>query len=277
MNFSLVCPIKDEVNLIPVTLPSFYAVDPAEVILCLDDPAPPDVVETINQVAARHSRTSTTRIIKVKPNSEYTYQQAWIRRTGFTAAEHNRILNSDIDLLLNRNVLKLVEAVGKNNVGLASINKKSKTNTIGTSLQQLQMLLRYYLLNGVRSTKRTFFTGLYALWRPYWIDSEPPEKIKRFLGIKQIWRGEKPWLDTTLKPRGEDSHLKECMQKRHRCIFFPEVGATILRENPRYNRYLQYMYGQHAGMNGGSLRGAIQHSLVRHRTDYLRGYLEVKA
>jgi len=141
----------------------------------------------------------------------------------------------------------------------------------------MQLKLRHHMLKNVRSLKRTFFTGLYALWRPYWLDSEPEEEIKKFIGVKQIWRGTHTWRNYKEKPRGEDSFLKECLQKKHRRIYISDVGAIILRENPDYLRYLYYTYGQHAGLNGGKLRNAISYTLRYRRTDYLKGYLEVKA
>lgn len=36
--WSLVCPIRDEVDLITKTFPSFHTVNPSEVILCFDNP-----------------------------------------------------------------------------------------------------------------------------------------------------------------------------------------------------------------------------------------------
>jgi len=279
MKFSLVCPIKDEANLIPYTLPSFYALNPSEVILCLDDPAPQNVVEAIERVARAHNEVAT-KIIEVAPNSEYTYQQAWIRRRGFMEAEHDRILNTDIDLVLTKNVLKAVERVGKNNIGLAAMAKINANNNIGNRLHRLQLLVRFHFLHknsrilftGLRT--RVFFTGLYALWRPYWLDSEPLDKIKRFIGVKQVWRGE--YQDVNGVPKGEDSHLKSCMLRKHRCIFISDVGGRIVRENPEYLRWLYRTYGRHAGLNGGGFVGAVVHTLLKHHSDYLRGYLEAK-
>jgi len=271
MKFSLVCPIKDEADLIPYTLPSFYALKPSEIILCLDEHPPKAVENAIYRLAKIHDNIDTI-ITEVSPNPEYTYQQAWIRRKGFLLAEHDRILNTDIDLILNRNVLKALEQVGKNNVGIASVAKRGNGNTFASHLHRIQLLTRYYLFHRFQ---RPFFTGLYALWRPYWQDSEPEDKIKRFIGVKQVWRGEHQTVNGL--PSGEDSHLKECMLKRHRVIFITEVGGTVIREDPEYLRWLYQMHGRHAGLNGGSLVSAVARTLTKHNSSYLRGYLEAKA
>jgi hypothetical protein len=50
VEFSIVCPIRNEVDLISKMLPSFYAPNPSEVILCVDKPAPKDVTKVIGEV-----------------------------------------------------------------------------------------------------------------------------------------------------------------------------------------------------------------------------------
>ena len=74
--FSIVCPIKDEVHLIPITLPSFYSVNPSEVILCLDKPAPKNVVEVIRKVARKCKAEKITKIIEVERRPDYKFHQA---------------------------------------------------------------------------------------------------------------------------------------------------------------------------------------------------------
>lgn len=268
MKFSVVCPIKDEVALIPLTLPSFYAVNPTEVILCLDNPKPPSVVEVIHKVAEAYGMEDKTRIVGVKRRSDFQYHQAWVRRKGFLEAEHDRILTVDIDLLLNRNVLTALEMVGENDVGLASIWKAKPLNSI---VHIYTRFTRFYTL----LRRRAGFCGLYALWRPFWLDSEPEDKIRQFIGIKQMWRGEHDMWNGDV-PRGEDSYLASWMKKKHRCIHLLSIGATILREKPEYLRWFQRVRGQHAVIEGKQLRYAVLHTLLRAEPEYFRGYIAQK-
>lgn len=267
MKFSLVCPIKDEVHLIPKTLPSFYKLNPAEVVLCLDNPEPPTVVDTVNEVAEAYNMEDKTRIIGVEHRDDYVYQQAWIRRKGFLSAEHDRILNTDIDLCLNKNVLKAVELVGKNDIGLASLSKAKPSNTFTNTYTRL---LRYYTI--LRAKAR--FSGLYALWRPYWLDSEPEHKIKRFIGVKQVWRGEHNMYNGGA-PRGEDSILNVYMKQKHRTVNLLDIGGTVLRENKEYLQWFQRVRGRYGRAKGESVRYAVLHALLRGEPAYLKGYLEV--
>lgn len=267
MKFSIVCPVKDEVDLIPLTLPSFYAVGPSEVILCLDNPKSPLVVDVIHEVAEACGMEDKTRIVGVEHRSDYQYHQAWVRRKGFHEADCDRILTTDIDLLLNRNVLKAVSMVGKNDVGMASLCKTKPLNSLTHAYTRLA---RFYTL----LRRKAGFSGLYALWRPYWLDSEPEEKIQQFIGIKQMWRGEHDMWNGDA-PRGEDSYLKKWMLLKHRCVHLLSIGATVLRENPEYLRWFHRMRGRYAVGEGKLLRYAVLHALLRGEPNYLKGYLEV--
>lgn len=229
---------------------------------------PPKLVDAINEVADNHDAEDITRIVGVEHREDYAYQQAWIRRKGFLEAEHDRILNTDIDLLLNRNVLKAVNMVGRDGVGLVSL---SKTKPCSNLVNAYIRVTRYYTV--LRQKGR--FSGLYALWRPYWLDSEPEEKIQQFIGVKQVWRGEHNMYNGGA-PRGEDSILNVYMKRKHHTIHLLDVGATVLRENNHYLKWFQRVRGRHGAKHGKSIWYAVLHVLLRGEPEYLKGYLEVK-
>jgi len=66
-----------------------------------------------------------------------------------------------------------------------------------------------------------YFTGLYALWRPFWLDSED-DGIKTLENPKTAPFFHGAWGGYM----GEDTYLKYCMDKKHDCVFLPDVGAT---------------------------------------------------
>jgi len=278
VEFSIVCPIKDEVDLIPKTLLSFYAVNPSEVVLCVDRPAPKEVVDIVDKVAKGSKAEDMTRIIEVGRNPDYAFHQAWVRRKGFLEATHDRILTTDIDLILNKNVLKGVELVGNDDIGLVSCSKFYSPRGLGglwramahISLSRLVYpLWRRYRGEGL---KMSTFTGLYALWRPYWLDSED-EGIKSLENPKTaLRRGEEPVVGEKVC-MGEDTYLRDCMEKCHKIVYLRDVGAFSIGRQLQDHPHVQFERGRYYLVRGRSTLGAIFTSVVRIQPHYLRGYL----
>lgn len=281
MNFSIVVPVKDEVDLILRTLPSYYAVNPNEVILCLDKPAPKQVVEVIGKVAKSCNAEDVTRIVEVERRLDYKYHQAWVRRKGFLEAKHDRILTGDIDLVINRNVFKAVRMVGKNDIGLVSLSKMRAPNSLlnlyrlfGTGI--LQKYIHYFAeaYRG-RGIATTTFTGLYALWRPYWLDSESEEGIKNLVSSKTALRkGEKvKWSMQTFRSAGEDTFLRDCMIKKHKLVYLKDIGAIVLTDPLEDRPEVQFKQGIYFALKGRNLIGALTRTVFRGQPHYLRGHL----
>lgn len=261
--FSIVCPIKDEVDLMQSSLPSFYSVNPDEVILCVDDPPEEKVIEAIGVIAKYHHCGSKTRILKVLRNPSYNYHQAWVRRCGFRAARNDVILTSDIDLVLNKNVLKTVEKVGKDNVGLCSCSK-------GYGGHRLFNILGYNVF--LRLHRTGTFTGLYAFYRPFW---EETEDVKDAMELKTL---KKSNLGTVAsgKPRrylGEDTLLLVSMQKKYRTLFVKDVGCVCLTPFSYDIPRLQFEMGRFARASRVTMKSLLLTTFLFGRPHYMRGYL----
>jgi hypothetical protein len=253
--FSLVCPIYKEADLIPITLPSFYSVNPDEVILCFDNPPDNGTLDISRKVSARYS--IPTRFLFVDRNAEYKYHQAWVRRKGFLEAKYDRILTADIDLVINENVLKAVRLVGKDNIGLVSCSKRYPPksifklwNNVGHDLLEL--------------ARRSYFTGLYAIWRPYWLDSEDD-------GIKKIYNPKEIAIspDTII---GEDTYLRDCMRKKHRVIYLNDVGAFDLTYRLNDKPKMQFDLGRVYAREGLSNFRVLVKVFLYGRTKILSGW-----
>jgi len=276
INFSIVVPVKDEVDLIPRTLPSYYAVNPSEVIICTDKPTPRNVRQVIQKVAVACDALDITRIVEVERDPDWKFHQAHVRRTGFKKAKHDRILTVDIDLVINRNVLKALKPLGKNNIGLVSCSKfyypKSLLDLWRIGATTFLRKIVHRILDSFMEI--TLFTGLYAVWKPYWLDSEPEEKIKKHLNPKQFYRGERAGeVPADMNPTGEDTHLRDCMSEKHDCIYLRDVGAIILRDMYENVPYVQYMKGQYFRRRGRSLLIVIGRTFLRGQSHYLLGFI----
>lgn len=281
VEFSIVTPIKDEKHLIPRTLPSYYEVNPSEVVLCFDKPAPKDTLTVAKKVIEACNAEEITKIIEVERNPEWAFHQANVRRTGFREAMYDRILTTDIDLIVNRNVLKAVNMVGKEDVGLVSCGKfRYPNNLVGfwramgyNVLRKSFVFLKKVQTGGLRMSA---FTGLYAMYRPYWLDSEDEEGIKRLVNPKQVFRGETIPEGGVLWHTGEDTYLRDCMMKQHRVITLSDVGAICLTDRLEDVPWVQFESGRYNATRARSMLGAIVHVVAYAHPHYFRGFIYEK-
>jgi len=279
MKFSVVVPVKDEVDLIRQTLWSYYAVEPSEVLICTDKPCAKNVRKVINEIAESYHMKDITRIIEVERDPKWNFHQAHVRRTGFKKAKYDRILTVDIDLVINRNVLRALKLVGKNNVGLVSCSKFRYPKSLVDLWRTGTITFLRKIVHGMLDPfmEITIFSGLYALWRPFWLDSEPEEKIKKLVNPKQFYRGEYAGeVPADVDPTGEDTHLRDCMLEKHRCIYLRDIGAIMLRDVYEDVPYVQFMKGQYFRRRGRSLLVSVGRAFLRAQPHYLAGYLRTE-
>jgi hypothetical protein len=246
VNFSIVCPIRDEVDIVPITLPSFYSLNPSEVILCLDKPAPQKLVDVIGKVTDLLGVSGITKIIEVEHDKEYNWQQAYIRRSGFLKASNDIILTSDIDLVLDPRIKNYLGLI-KDDVGLVSFNKVAYPITIRSAIgNAIQKIWRH-----------ESFTGLYAFSRKAWLETEDIEHLKH-----QI-------------TRAEDTHLDYYLTKKYKSRFIGNLENLCLR--PKEGKQYQYMQGVNRWLiRKQSLVRMILTSILYFRPYAFVGYMHAK-
>lgn len=242
MKFSIVCPIKDEVDLIPRTLPSFYSVEPDEVILCLDKPAPRNVVAVIENIVNKLEVRNVTRILEVERNPNYRFHQAWVRRSGFRSARNDAILTSDIDIVLDPKMKEFFKLL-RGDVKIVSFAKFSAT-WHGALAYLVQ---RFY-------TQRSF-TGLYLFSRSAWLETEDESSVRKI-------------------PRGEDTHLHDSLTKLYRDVFVANVKNMVVR--PKESIRYQFMMGWNRWRTRTPIWRAVTSGLLYYRPYILVGYLDAR-
>jgi hypothetical protein len=249
--FSIVCPIKDEADLIPKTLPSFYNVNPSEVILCVDKPAPQDVVKMISKISKACIAEDKTRIIEVERDPEYKFHQARVRREGFFQAKFDKILTVDIDIKIDSNIKKYFSHV-KGNIKLVSFAKSSYPVNCRYIISKL--IQKAYKI--VKQKEYKSFTGLYFFSKKAWMETEDPTSLKKI-------------------PRGEDTHLYQHLKKKYETIFVDEVKNICLR--PTETTKYHYLIGVTKWrIRRDPLWRVILHSALYFRPKVVIGYLEAK-
>jgi len=251
VEFSIVCPVKDEVGLVPKTLPSFYDINPSEVILCVDKPAPQDVIAMIAKVARACNAEDKTRIIEVERNPEYSFHQAYVRRTGFLKAKCDKILTADIDIIVDKNIEKYFSLV-EGDTKLVSFAKSSYPPNLRYIVAHL--IQKVYRL--VKHKAYESFTGLYFFSKKAWMETEDIDSLKRI-------------------PRGEDTHLHEYLRKRYKTVFIDDVENICLR--PMETRKYQYFVGVTKWRTRKDpFWRVIVHSILYFRPYSIVGYLAAK-
>ena len=276
--FTIVAPIKDEVERLRRSLPTFYEIGPDEVIICTDDPSPKLIKEAVKELAIQYNMVDKTKVLPVPRNPEYKYHQAWVRRSGYRSAKNDIILTSDIDLYLNKNVHKAIRLIGKDNIGLVSLSKfrppfnlESFVRTIGEFFLRILYIL---LLKNIRSTsglKMTLFTGLYALYKPYWLDSEGDDIKKMEPPFHKVDFGAK--INKESFNMGEDTFLRDSIEKNHRTITLSTIAGVIMDREKHNHPKMQFERGRYNAKRGRSFLGAIVHTVIHIEPNYLKGFL----
>jgi glycosyltransferase involved in cell wall biosynthesis len=255
VDFSLVCPVNREKQMLLRTLPSFYQVEPSEVILCFDKEKDEETYDIARQVTQRFP--IETRFLFIDKNPDFKWQLPWIRLEGLRSAKHDRILTVDADLVINKNVLKALRLVGQNNVGLVSCSKDFPQ-------KELSQIWRAIARKVVGFVYPWQFSGLYAFWRPYWLDIDE--------GIKSLPKPDNS-SDMTI---GDDVYIRDCIKRHHRAIHLRNICAVCVSACDEDKPTRQFQAGRYYAEHGYSIFQILLKSLLYLRFYVLLGWLYEK-
>jgi hypothetical protein len=259
VKFSVVVDVAEsDAQLVTRSLPSWLALGSVDVLVCVDSPVSANLRGAIDLAARGDLRL---RVVEVPRDPQWLFHQANVRRTGFRAARCDRILTGDVDVIPNRHCLKALNLVGTRNIGIVSLSKRRGGGTIGEFVRNVSKAVVR------RTTGRTYFTGLYALYRPYWLDSEVEEEVMR------IPHPESPGFEKGKYPyRGEDAILRDYMTRKHSVVYLPEVGGTDLRTALGDRAVGQVKLGVKYALDGRPLDYVLIRSLMYARGKTMGAY-----
>ena len=245
LKFSVVVPAHPkDIGIMPKTLPSYLALKPDEMLLCLDEPIPQDFFQIVAKITDEYSSCYKLRIVPVPKDSTWKDQQMRARRTGFMNAKNDRILTGDIDLVVNRNVFKALELLGKDDIGLVSCTKfRYPSNFLHLLRLMGENFLKLYVHRFVKGLSVTTFSGLYAIWRPFWKDSEPIEEARNYSMVKRKIRDGQPLRLSDLSVAGEDTFLRDHMMKKRKVVYLPNIGGYVTSDPLDDTPLMQYVKG----------------------------------
>lgn len=273
--WSVVVPVKNETDKLYHNLISLCKLNPSEIIICTDEPAPRSIVKLVDIISHRFELGEKIHVLPVARNDDYLYHQARVRRCGFLKAKNDIILTADVDLIVNKNVLKGLELIGKNKVGIATFAKlrlsdKSLTSYGRLFTTTLMRWLHYLLFRHIREGKLlSGFTGLYWLYRPYWKDTEG-NSIK---SLPVPLGKEKKTSKNIVHNTGEDVHLRNQMIKKFKSVFIARIGAKVISDERPHEEVRQIIHGKSSAQLEKSIFGVLVHSLFYIEPLYFKTYL----
>ena len=229
-------------------------------ILCVDYPLSERLLEAIRTA----SRDPRVRIVEVRPTEDWLFAQAYVRRSGFRASKYERILTGDVDIVVNKNCLKAVERVGEENIGIVSMSKRRGAGTLGELVRNVSKKVVKVM------RRRAYFTGLYALYRPYWLDTEIEEEVRKIPHPDSpgLLKGDAPYL-------GEDLILRNYMKRKHKVVYLPDVGGTDLRVSLEDRPSVQMKLGERFFHSGRRLTYVLTRSILYARGTMLGVYCDL--
>jgi hypothetical protein len=273
--FSVVVPIRNEVSLIPKTLPSYIALCPDELIICLDRPAPEDVLTSVKKVLDGCHFNNKTKILEID-SFGWRFKMAKVRRVGFLATSYDRIFTGDIDCVVNENCHKAIGAIGENNIAMASVTKFHLPKKLIDIYRLIGYgIIKVYIHRIAKKFGASSFSGQYALYKPYWLDvPEELEDAKKMFSVKQKMRqGKIEMTDMGLSSMGEDIHMREFIAKKHKVVYLSDIGAYVLSDPYENNPVVQFWKGTYFASRGRSLIISIARAFLRCQPYYLMGCL----
>lgn len=258
-DFSVLVDIAEkDVGLVPRVLPSWLALGAADVVLAVDEPASGALRVAIE---AASGGNPAVRILEVPEDRSWGFRMALVRRRGLKAARFDRILTGDIDIVVNSQCLKALRIVGEDDVGMACLEKRRGGGTVGEVVRNVSKKV----VKVVR--RRPFFTGLYALYRPYWLDSEVEEEA---MSVPSPYAGGQEFL-------GEDVMMRNAVRRRHKVVYLPVVGGTDVTISFEDRPSIQRKLGARYFTEGVGLAYVLTRSLMYARGTVLGTYLRLAA
>lgn len=209
-SFSVVVPILNDAELLPITLPSVLKLHPTEIVPVFGD-CTDKSPEIFMKICDKYDFKNLKPLFSKKRNPEYKFQLAYDRRLGFENTTYDTILNIDADLILDQKIKNIIQ---KFNGGLVSLGFKNYPRTLQDYIRKIT--------NPIRRSLKHEWTMTYIFSKKQWKKTENLEEVKNLIA-------------------GEDQHLKNAIKKKYPYKFV-ETNTIHLRpkENPRRHYVIGY-------------------------------------
>jgi len=243
MKFTVVSPIHNEERMIPMTLPSVYALKPNQVMLMFDR-CTDRSLQTAKKIADKLDSDKVTELIIVNhPSPDWRFRSAYLRRRAYQVAENDTILNTSADLQLDPKIRCHLNLLDR--FKILSFGYLDYPWTIQCFLRRI--ISEAIPLKG--------FGGLLAFSRKAWLETEDLEDLKK-------------------QPRAEDTHLQMAITSKYPRM---HINTRSLHLRPNENSLDHYNRGQAQWvMQRKTPLSAFTHSLFMVRPAVFTGYVHAR-
>ncbi len=237
----MVCPIRDDAQILRLTIRSIYELHPDEVLFAVDR-CSDDTAGVIEQARRLYGHRGTRAIAFTDEDGRgWRFRGAYLRRTLYELARNDIIVNTSADLNLDPKITEIVKQIPP--YGLISFGYMDRW-TLSTFTGRMHQIIR-----------RDGFGGLLAISRSAWRETEDLEDLK-------------------LIPQGEDDHLHRAIMSKYPTC---NVVTRSLHLRPNNNAKDDYLCGVDTWKQGRCGLRRVLYRVVRDmRPAFLVGYMHAK-
>jgi len=260
-DFSVVMPIHNESELLKLSLPSVFRLNPSETILLFDNCTDNSYNVAVEIAKGMNFFEKTVfKVVSEKEGNQFSFKPTFLRRLGYSMAKSNKILKTDADLVLDPKIRDYIPLLGKDNVGIITFEYLdypiSYRHMIKRLLEKMQIPLP-------QSEKWLGGNILFFL-----------EDWKKAFHTRQ--KNENKKVDLVKVKRGEDTLFhKLLLSERHRKSIIVLTNTLHLRpvESPKRH----YLRGQISwSVAKRSFPLILAQAIIFNRLNMIKGYLDAR-
>jgi len=260
-DFSVVMPIHNESELLKLSLPSVFRLDPAETILLFDN-CTDDSYNVAVEIAKRTNFFEKTifRVVSEKEGSDFSFRPTFLRRMGYSMAKCNKILKTDADLVLDPKIKDYIPRLGKDNIGIITFEYLDYPISYRHMIKRLLEKMRIPLPQSER-----WLGGNILFFLEDW---------KKAFHKRQEDENKK--VDLAKVKRGEDTLFhKLLLSERHRKSVIVLTDTLHLRpvESPK-RHYLRGQISWNVAKRSFPL--ILAQAIIFNRLNMIKGYLDAR-
>ena len=224
--FGVVMPMRDtprEREFAKQSIPSAVALQPAEMVVGIDDDPGADELE--EYILSLGDGFKGLRVVRVPRSDEWQFSLSNVIWNCYKSCKCDAVLVFDVDTVLRPVVLKGRDLVGRDSVAVVSFTKRLLCRTAGDRVRYMS-----YRLAVKRSSY--VFAGTYWLWRPYYFDAVDRD------GLSKIVNGIDTYMVHAINLDG-----------RYSIITLKDIGVKCLDYENEFYTWRQFADGVYWGAN----------------------------
>lgn len=260
-DFSVVMPIHNESEVLKLSLPSVYRLNPAETILIFDnctDNSYNVAVDIANKMDFFDKTIFKT--VNEEEGAEFSFRPTFLRRMGYLMAKCNKILKTDADLVLDPKIKDYIPLLGKDKIRILTFEYLDYPISYRHMLKRLLEKMKIPLPQSER-----WLGGNILFFLEDW---------KREFSIRQ--KDESKKVDLATVKRGEDTLFHKLLlsnQKRKSEIVLTNTLHLRPVESPK-RHYLRGQISWNVAKRPFLL--ILVQAIVFNRLNMIKGYLDAR-